>query len=134
MSYSAQIKNADDFEVQISIGSMATNLKIHPRTLRIYDKEQILSPKRTSKNRRYYTLVDVKKAQLILFLTRNLALNLAGVKIILKLLSIINPENQLEYVERIAKTANIDLFVQKKNIAKNLKKGRKRKEGYLPID
>ena len=77
-------KNARD--IMLPIGSIAASLDINQRTLRIYDSEGILCPKRTDKNRRYYTLEDLEKAKVILFLTRNLLLNLAGVKIVLAIL------------------------------------------------
>ena len=54
----------------LPISSIAQALNIHQRTLRIYDKEGILSPKRTDKNRRNYSIDDLEKAKLILFLTK----------------------------------------------------------------
>lgn len=113
----------------LPISSIATTLNVHQRTLRIYDNEGILSPKRTDKNRRNYSLDDLEKAKLILFLTRNLALNLAGVKIILAMLekNKIKPQDYLTYVEKIAKEAGIDLKAQENNIQKTSKRGRKPK-------
>ena len=55
----------------LPISAMATALNVHQRTLRIYDGEGILIPQRTEKNRRNYSLDDLEKAKLILFLTRN---------------------------------------------------------------
>lgn len=114
----------------LPIGAVATTLNIHQRTLRIYDKEGILSPKRSTKNRRNYTLDDIEKAKLILFLTRNLALNLAGVKIILTMLeeNNVDPQDYLEYVNNIALKAKIDTKKQEDNIEKCAKKGRRIKE------
>lgn len=114
----------------LPIGAVATTLNIHQRTLRIYDKEGILSPKRSTKNRRNYTLDDIEKAKLILFLTRNLALNLAGVKIILTMLeeNNVDPQDYLEYVNSIALKAKIDTKKQEDNIEKCAKKGRRIKE------
>ncbi len=111
----------------LPISSIAQALNVHQRTLRIYDKEGILSPQRTDKNRRNYSLDDLERAKLVLFLTRNLALNLSGVKIILKLLEEqkIQPKNYIEYIDKIAKLANIDTNAQKNNIEKTSKRGRK---------
>ncbi len=111
----------------LPISSVAQALNIHQRTLRIYDKEGILSPKRTDKNRRNYSIDDLEKAKLILFLTRNLALNLSGVKIILKILeeNNIEPKNYIKYIDKIAKMANINTNVQENNIKKTSKRGRK---------
>ncbi len=113
----------------LPISSIASALNIHQRTLRIYDNEGILSPKRTEKNRRNYSLDDLEKAKLILFLTRNLALNLAGVKIILTMLekNKVKANEYLNYVEKIAKEAGIDTKKQENNIEKTSKRGRKPK-------
>ena len=69
---------------------------------------------------------DIKKAKLILFLTRNLALNLSGVKIILEIFKKIEikPEYYSDFISDIAKSAAIK---QEENILKTLKKGRKQK-------
>lgn len=113
----------------LPISSMAAALNVHQRTLRIYDKEGILSPQRTDKNRRNYSLNDLEKAKLILFLTRNLALNLSGVKIILTILeqNKIKPQNYIEYINKMAKLSNIDTSIQEDNIKKTAKRGRKPK-------
>ena len=66
-------------EPLIAIGTVAKMLKIHQRTLRIYDEIGILRPKRSGKNRRLYSIEDCRLAQIITFLTRNLGINLAGV-------------------------------------------------------
>lgn len=114
----------------LPISSIATALNVHQRTLRIYDKEGILSPNRSTKNRRNYSLDDLEKARLVLFLTRNLALNLSGVKIILAMLEEqkVKPAQYLDYINKIAKKAKIDTDIQKTNIAKTSKRGRKPKE------
>lgn len=113
----------------LPISSIAQALNVHQRTLRIYDKEGILCPKRTSKNRRNYSLDDIEKAKLILFLTRNLALNLSGVKIILTMLqqNKIEPSQYINYINKIAKIAKIDTKKQESNIEKTSKRGRKPK-------
>ena len=113
----------------LPISSVASALNVHQRTLRIYDNEGILSPKRTDKNRRNYSLDDLEKAKLILFLTRNLALNLAGVKIIFAMLekNKVKPADYLSYIEKIAKEAGIDTEKQENNIEKTSKRGRKPK-------
>ena len=113
----------------LPISSIASALNVHQRTLRIYDNEGILSPKRTDKNRRNYSLDDLEKAKLILFLTRNLALNLAGVKIIFAMLekNKVKPSDYLSYIEKIAKEAGIDTEKQENNIEKTSKRGRKPK-------
>ena len=99
----------------LPIGAIAQSLNVHQRTLRIYDKEGILSPTRTDKNRRYYSLDDLEKAKLILFLTRNLALNLAGVKIILALVEELKipAEESLDFVKKSQKVQKLLLNCKK---------------------
>lgn len=120
------MKDNKNISVMLTIGSIATALGINQRTLRIYDSEGILSPKRSEKNRRYYTLEDLEKAKLIQFLTRNLLLNLSGVKIVLAILEQekIKPENWISYIEKIAQKANITNKIQSENILKADKRGR----------
>ena len=113
----------------LPISSVAAALNVHQRTLRIYDSEGILCPKRTEKNRRNYSLDDLEKAKLILFLTRNLALNLSGVRLILAMVegAKVQPCDYIKYVENYAKVAGIDTKAQENNIEKTAKRGRKPK-------
>ena len=113
----------------LPISTIAQVLNVHQRTLRIYDAEGILTPKRSDKNRRNYCLDDIEKGKVILFLTRNLALNLSGVKIILSMLekNNIKPSNYMNYIQEIAKNAGIDINAQESNVAKTSKRGRKPK-------
>ena len=126
-----QSLETDTSLAMLPISSMAQALGVHQRTLRIYDKEGILSPKRSDKNRRNYSLDDLEKAKLVLFLTRNLALNLSGVKIILAILkdSKVQPKSYLNYVKKIAELANINTEEQEINIEKTSKRGRRANNG-----
>ena len=110
----------------LNIGIMADILGIHQRTLRIYDKNQILMPMRTIANRRLYSFADIEKARLILHLTRNLALNLSGVKIVLGLLEKlkIEPKESLKLLNAIALEKEIDEI---SNLKMTSKRGRKPK-------
>jgi len=111
----------------LPISTLAKTLGVHQRTLRIYDKTGILTPQRSEKNRRNYSLDDIQKAEFILFLTRNLALNLAGVKIILAILQEYNvhPSEYKKYINKFAALANIDKEVQEENLIKTAKKGKR---------
>lgn len=121
-------------QICITISNFANILCVHQRTLRIWDKEGILTPSRTNKNRRYYTTEDIEKGKLILFLTRNLFLNLSGVKMILGLLKYndIVYKDSISYLNKIAISVNIDTNIQYNNINKNSKRGRKIKIAKNP--
>lgn len=114
----------------LPISSVASALNVHQRTLRIYDSEGILCPKRTEKNRRNYSLDDLEKAKLILFLTRNLAMNLSGVKLFLAVVegNNIQPCDYMDYIEKYVKIAGINIDIQNNNIQKTAKRGRKPKD------
>jgi MerR family transcriptional regulator/heat shock protein HspR len=60
-------------------------LDIHPQTLRQYEREGLVSPSRTDGRMRLYSQRDIDKIKMILRLTRELGVNLAGVDIILRL-------------------------------------------------
>ncbi|MEA1956165.1 MAG: helix-turn-helix transcriptional regulator [Campylobacterota bacterium] len=67
------------------ISVVAKILDIHPQTLRQYERENLISPARSSGRIRMYSQRDIDKIKLILRLTRELGVNLAGVDIILRL-------------------------------------------------
>jgi len=67
------------------ISVVATMLKIHPQTLRQYEKEGLVEPSRTQGRMRLYSQRDIDRMKLILRLTRQLGVNLAGVDIVLQL-------------------------------------------------
>lgn len=66
------------------ISVVSRMLHVHPQTLRLYEKEGLISPRRTRKQR-LYSEHDVEKLDLILQLTRDLGVNKAGVDIILRM-------------------------------------------------
>ena len=67
------------------ISVVAKILNIHPQTLRQYEREGLIEPGRTMGKMRLYSQRDIDKIKMILRLTRELAVNLAGVDIILRL-------------------------------------------------
>jgi len=62
------------------ISSVAEQYEIHPQTLRLYEREGLLKPSRSDGNTRLYTEEDLERLEVILHLTRDLGVNLAGVK------------------------------------------------------
>ena len=67
------------------ISAVAEMYSIHPQTLRLYEREGLLAPSRSEGNTRLYTDGDLERLELILNLTRDLGVNLAGVEIILNM-------------------------------------------------
>ncbi len=127
-----KIKNQAGLDMQkpmFSISVLAEILNVHQRTLRIYDEESILSPSRSPKNRRLYSLNDIEKGKFIQYLTRELGINLAGIKIILDLLIRLGvpQEDYVAYLSNVAKDVNITIEEQQMNKEKLSKRGRKKK-------
>ncbi len=67
------------------ISAVAEQYAIHPQTLRLYEREGLLKPSRRDGNTRLYTEEDLERLEVILHLTRDLGVNLAGVEIILNM-------------------------------------------------
>ena len=67
------------------ISAVAQKYNIHPQTLRLYEREGLLKPSRTDGNTRLYSEDDLRQLEVILNLTRDLGVNLAGVEIILNM-------------------------------------------------
>ena len=68
-----------------TISAVADQYSIHPQTLRLYEREGLLKPSRSEGNTRLYTDSDLERLEVILSLTRDLGVNLAGVEIILNM-------------------------------------------------
>ena len=67
------------------ISVVAEMLDIHPQTLRLYEREGLVVPKRTDGTTRLYSQDDIDKLRRVLSLTRELGVNLAGVEVILSM-------------------------------------------------
>ncbi len=92
----------EDPVYQISI--VAELLGIHPQTLRHYEREGLVVPSRTNGKIRVYSQKDIDDLKLILRLTRELGVNLAGVDVVLQL------KNQVRELQK-----EIDLLRRDKN-------------------
>src|SRR6202050_1272743 len=86
------------------ISAVAEQYSVHPQTLRLYEREGLLKPSRSDGNTRLYTEEDLVRLEVILHLTRDLGVNLAGVEIIL------NMRNKMEAMQN-----QIEEFVQSLN-------------------
>jgi MerR family transcriptional regulator/heat shock protein HspR len=76
------------------ISVVSKSYGIHPQTLRLYEREGLLKPSRTDGNTRLYSEDDLRQLEVILNLTRELGVNLAGVEIVL------NMRKKMEQMQR----------------------------------
>ena len=79
------------------ISHVARMYNVHPQTLRLYEREGLLRPSRSDGNTRLYSDSDLVQLELILNLTRDLGVNLAGVEVVL---------NMRKKIERIESDVN----------------------------
>ena len=87
------------------ISAVAESYGIHPQTLRLYERQGLLKPSRSDGNTRLYTEEDLERLELILNLTRDLGVNLAGVEVVLNMRQRMEDMQKelhdfIEYIER----------------------------------
>ena len=106
-------RRSDGF-VMISV--IAERYNIHPQTLRLYEREGLIKPARTSGNTRLYGQGEIRKLEMILTLTRDLGVNLAGVEVILNMQTALEDardaieraEDQFDQMLRVIRQAVLD--------------------------
>ncbi len=76
-------RKAEQKYVMISV--VAERYEIHPQTLRLYEREGLIKPTRSAGNTRLYDEEALRRLEIILTLTRELGVNLAGVEVILNM-------------------------------------------------
>lgn len=89
----------------VLISAVAERYGIHPQTLRLYEREGLITPVRSEGNTRLYDDEAMRRLETILALTRDLGVNLAGVEVILNMREEmarmqIEVDRLLEYVRR----------------------------------
>jgi MerR family transcriptional regulator, heat shock protein HspR len=67
------------------ISAVAELYRVHPQTLRLYERLGLLKPSRTQGNTRVYTDQDLERLEVILTLSRDLGVNLAGIEVVLNM-------------------------------------------------
>lgn len=107
------------------ISSVAEQYAIHPQTLRLYEREGLLKPSRSEGNTRLYTDEDLERLEVILHLTRELGVNLAGVEIILNMREKM-AEMQAQ-IEEFVTTLNRELIARRRTPASE------EKHGLIPV-
>ena len=83
----------EDEQRVFSIRLIAEMLHVHPQTLRFYERAGFVKPVRARGDTRLYSHQDIARLRLILHLTRDMGVNLAGVEIILRM------QHQLEHLQ-----------------------------------
>ncbi len=68
-----------------TISAVSEIYQVHPQTLRSYERQGLLKPTRSEGNTRLYTQEDLLRLEVILNLTRELGVNLAGVEVVLNM-------------------------------------------------
>jgi MerR family transcriptional regulator, heat shock protein HspR len=91
----------------VMISVVAERYGIHPQTLRLYEREGLIKPARSTGNTRLYDEEAIRRLEIILALTRDLGVNLAGVEVILNMKEQMEQmqgevDRLLEYVRRQA--------------------------------
>ncbi len=82
------------------ISVVANMLNIHPQTLRQYERDGLIKPARTMGKMRLYSQRDIDRMKMILRLTRDMGINLAGVDVILRLKEQMDKmEQEIEYLK-----------------------------------
>src|SRR6059058_3984680 len=90
-----------------TISAVAEEFDVHPQTLRMYEREGLLKPSRSDGNTRLFTDGDLERLEVILHLTRDLGVNLAGVEIILNMRA--KMEAMQEQMEQFVRSLNLEL-------------------------
>src|SRR5260370_13043418 len=72
-------------KVGCMISAVAELDKLHPQTLRLYERVGLLKPSRSDGNTRLYTDSDLERLEVIITLARDMGVNLAGIEIILNM-------------------------------------------------
>lgn len=96
------------------ISAVAEQYQIHPQTLRLYEREGLLAPSRSEGNTRLYTDGDLERLEVILKLTRDLGVNLAGVEIILNMRE--KMEAMQRQMEEFVSTLNRELTARARRV------------------
>jgi MerR family transcriptional regulator/heat shock protein HspR len=106
------------------ISVVSEMLGIHPQTLRIYEREGFIKPKRTGGNTRLYSEEDVEKLEMILRLTRELGVNLAGVEVILSM---------RETMERMQREMQETMGLLRNELEREIRRREEMKTALVPV-
>src|SRR5512140_3335623 len=106
------------------ISVVSEMLGIHPQTLRIYEREGFIKPKRSGGNTRLYSEEDVEKLEMILRLTRELGVNLAGVEVIL---------SRREKMEQMQQEMEQTVIMLREELAREIARREEARNALVPV-
>ena len=106
------------------ISVVSEMLGIHPQTLRLYEREGFIKPKRSGGNTRLYFEEDVEKLEMILRLTRELGINLAGVEVILSM------REKMEQMQRDMEETIVQL---REELAREIRRREEIRNALVPV-
>ncbi len=109
------------------ISVVADMFKIHPQTLRAYEREGLLRPARTDGNTRLYSEEDLERIKLILRLTKDLGVNLAGVEVVL------NMRERMDGMQRHMNEMFQEMLRRMETEFKHLEQAQQNAEGLVPV-
>jgi MerR family transcriptional regulator/heat shock protein HspR len=109
------------------ISVVAEMFDIHPQTLRAYEREGLLRPARTDGNTRLYSDEDLERIELILRLTKDLGINLAGVEVIL------NMRERMSEMQRHMNQMFQEMLRRMETEFKHLEQAQQNLEGLVPV-
>jgi MerR family transcriptional regulator, heat shock protein HspR len=108
------------------ISSVAELYKLHPQTLRLYERVGLLKPSRSEGNTRLYTDEDLQRLDVILTLTRDMGVNLAGIEIILNM-----REKMLEMEKQMSEFASV-VQQELSRVANNVSQDKPSRHAIVP--
>ena len=84
----------DDAILTISVASKL--LKLHPRTIMLYEKYGLISPHRTNTQSRLFSIEDLNNLQFVKYLSQEIRLNIEGIKLVLRSIDLLK-KNGVDY-------------------------------------
>ncbi|HVO58649.1 MAG TPA: helix-turn-helix transcriptional regulator [Dongiaceae bacterium] len=108
------------------ISSVAELYKLHPQTLRLYERVGLLKPSRSDGNTRLYTDQDLERLDVILTLARDMGVNLAGIEIILNM-----REKMVEMEKQMAEFATV-VQQEMSRVANSMSSGKPPRHAIVP--
>lgn len=121
-------RNNPDKEKPVYMISVAAKLTgMHPQTLRIYERKELVSPGRTAKSTRLYSEGDIDRLKYIQQLTQDAGVNLAGVKIIMEL------QKKVEGIEKTIVAMEAEMVEAQRRMDKEIKQSSNRRRYDLVL-